>query len=273
MPDWTERQVNMSNIRSLKIRGLPAFRDNYIWMLDSDREAIVVDPGDAAPVLEALAAEGLRLAGIWITHHHADHVGGVGELCARYPGIPVSGPAAESITGVTRPLMGGETFEAFGITWTVLSVPGHTLGHIAYFGNRGGHPVLFCGDVLFGLGCGRLFEGTAVQMATSLDAIATLPDATEIYCAHEYTALNAPFAQDMDPDNAALDLRVAETSRRRKAGLATVPFTLAEEKATNPFLRCREPALAASAREIDPGLDPHNPVAVFAALRLGRDRC
>ena len=259
--------------RSLKIRGLPAFRDNYIWMLDSGGEAIVVDPGEAAPVLDTLAADGLRLAGIWLTHHHADHVGGVAELCRRIPGIAVSGPAAESITGVARPLFGGETFEALGASWKVLSVPGHTRGHIAYFGACDGHSVLFCGDVLFGLGCGRLFEGTAAQMAASLDAIAALPDATAIYCAHEYTALNAPFAQDMDPDNTALDQRVAETSRRRKAGLPTVPFTLAEEKATNPFLRCREPALVASARQIDSGLDPSDSVAVFAALRLGRDRC
>jgi hydroxyacylglutathione hydrolase len=254
--------------RSLRIRGLPAFRDNYIWLLDRAGEAVVVDPGDATPVLEALAADGLRLCAVWLTHHHADHVGGVAEIRRRVPQVAVLGPAAESITGVSTPLSGGERFDALGTSWQVLSVPGHTRGHIAYFG--GGR--LFCGDVLFGLGCGRLFEGSPSQMAASLATIAALPPDTAIHCAHEYTALNAPFALDVDPENAELERRVLDVSARRKRGEPTVPFSLAEELATNPFLRCAEPALVAAARGEDPATDPDDSTSVFATLRAWRDR-
>jgi hydroxyacylglutathione hydrolase len=254
--------------RSLRIRGLPAFRDNYIWLLDRAGEAVVVDPGDATPVLGALAAEGLHLTAVWLTHHHSDHIGGVAELLRRLPGIAVCGPAAESITGVTTPFSGGEGFVALGESWQVLSVPGHTRGHIAYHGAG----ALFCGDVVFGLGCGRLFEGTPKQMAASLQRIAALPDATSIYCAHEYTALNAPFARDVDPDNADLERRVLAVSECRKRGEPTVPFSLAEEKATNPFLRCHEPALVAAACGEDAATDPADPASVFATLRAWRDR-
>jgi hydroxyacylglutathione hydrolase len=254
--------------RSLRIRGLPAFRDNYIWLLDRAGEAVVVDPGDAAPVLETLAAEGLRLVAIWLTHHHADHVGGVAEIRRRMPHVAVLGPAAESITGVSTPLSGGERFDALGESWQVLAVPGHTRGHIAYYGAGR----LLCGDVLFGLGCGRLFEGSPKQMADSLARIAALPRDTAIHCAHEYTALNAPFALDVDPENVELERRVLDVSARRKRGEATVPFSLAEELATNPFLRCTEPALVASACGEDPATDPGDPASVFATLRAWRDR-
>ena len=245
---------------------LPAFRDNYIWLLRRGNAAVVVDPGDAAPVEAALAEGGLRLTAILITHHHADHQGGVAALLERHEAL-VFGPAAESITGLSHPLMGGEVidFPELGASFKVLSVPGHTSGHLAYVGQD----CLFCGDSLFGLGCGRLFEGTPKQMSASLATLAALPERTAVYCAHEYTQMNAGFAQAVDPDNAALQQRVAEVARKRAAGLATVPSSIGLERATNPFLRCSEPALIAAARSRD--ATASDPVSVFAALRAWRN--
>ncbi len=243
---------------------IPAFKDNYIWLLRRDRQAVVVDPGEAAPVLARLTDDGLTLAGILITHHHADHQGGVVELTARCP-VPVFAPAGESITGRTAPLVGGESLAVLGGTLRVLAVPGHTAGHVAYLaGDR-----LFCGDTLFGAGCGRLFEGTPAQMAASLDAIAALPPATLIHCAHEYTEANLRFARAVEPDNPDIAARVARVAELRRAGRPSVPSTLAEELATNPFLRCRQPAVIAAAR--GHGAADDSPVAVFAALRRWRN--
>jgi hydroxyacylglutathione hydrolase len=244
---------------------IPAFKDNYIWLLQRDRRAVVVDPGDAAPVIARLQADGLALEGILITHHHADHQGGVAELTERYP-VPVFAPAAESITGRSHPLSGGESIEVLGCPVLVMAAPGHTAGHIAYVaGDR-----LFCGDTLFGAGCGRLFEGTPAQMATSLDALAALPPATRVYCAHEYTEANLRFALTVEPDNPAVQARVDRVAALRAAGRSSVPSTLAEERATNPFLRCREPGVIAAA--IREGAVDASPVAVFAAIRAWRNR-
>ncbi|PKO33591.1 MAG: hydroxyacylglutathione hydrolase [Betaproteobacteria bacterium HGW-Betaproteobacteria-7] len=244
---------------------IPAFKDNYIWLLQRDRRAFVVDPGDAAPVVARLEADGLALEGILITHHHADHQGGVGELIRRSP-VPVFAPAAESITGSSHPLFGGETITVLGCTVQVMAVPGHTAGHLAYVaGDR-----LFCGDTLFGAGCGRLFEGTPAQMAASLDTLAALPLATLVHCAHEYTEANLRFALAVEPDNQAVHARVARVAGLRAAGQSSVPSMLAEELATNPFLRCREPGvIAAAMRE---GAVDASPVAVFAAIRAWRNR-
>ncbi len=247
-----------------EISFIPAFKDNYIWLLCRDRQAVVVDPGEAGPVLARLSNDGLRLAGILITHHHADHQGGVAELTARYP-VPVFAPASESITGRTEPLSGGETLDLLGERVQALAVPGHTAGHLAYLaGER-----LFCGDTLFGAGCGRLFEGTPAQMAASLAAIAALPPATLIHCAHEYTEANLRFAQAVEPNNPDIAARMANVAELRRAGLPSVPSTLAEERATNPFLRCREPAVIAAARQR--GAADDSPVAVFTALRGWRN--
>lgn len=232
-----------------EITPIPAFKDNYIWLLTQGEDAFVVDPGDAAPVLAALEAANLRLTGILITHHHADHQGGVAALVERYQPL-VHAPASESITGCNRPLAGGETLDVLGVPVTVLAVPGHTRGHLAYLAPG----VLFCGDTLFGAGCGRLFEGTPAQMTASLAAIEALPDETQIYCAHEYTAMNLPFALAVESDNPALQARLSAVSARRAAGLATVPLTLGEERATNPFLRCDQPAVIAAALRYDPAL-------------------
>ena len=243
---------------------IPAFKDNYIWLLQRDRRAVVVDPGDAEPVFERLDSVGLELEGILITHHHADHQGGVEALIRRWP-VPVFAPAAESITGRSHPLSGGETIDVLDVPVRVLAVPGHTLGHLAYVaGER-----LFCGDTLFGAGCGRLFEGTPAQMAASLDTLAALPPATQVYCAHEYTEANLRFALAVEPDNPAVVARVELVTALRAAGQPSVPSTLAEERSTNPFLRCREKAVIAAALNRGAAADDH--VSVFAAIRSWRN--
>lgn len=244
---------------------IPAFKDNYIWLLTRGQRAVVVDPGDASPVQARLEADGLSLEGILITHHHADHQGGVAALVERWQPT-VFAPASESITGCNHPLSGGESIGILGVTVDVMAVPGHTLGHLAYHAPG----LLFCGDTLFGAGCGRLFEGTPAQMAASLAGIAALPDDTLIYCAHEYTEANLRFAQAVEPDNPAIAARLAEVAARRAIGRSSVPSTLAEEKASNPFLRCTEPAVVAAA--LREGAVETSPVAVFAAIRGWRNR-
>jgi hydroxyacylglutathione hydrolase len=249
----------------LEIVPLPAFRDNYIWALQVGRALAVVDPGDAAPVLAHAQANALELTAVLITHHHADHCGGLAALRG-LTGARVFGPAEESITGLDVPLRGGESIRVPGIDLAleVLAVPGHTRGHLAYLGAG----ALFCGDTLFGAGCGRLFEGTPAQMFASLARLAALPDATRVYCAHEYTTQNLGFARLIEPDSAALRARSAKVASQRAAGQPSVPSTVGEEKATNPFLRCAEPAVRAAVAERAAGDDP---LAVFTALRSWRN--
>jgi hydroxyacylglutathione hydrolase len=247
---------------------LPAFDDNYIWMLDNGRQALVVDPGDAAPVLRALQERSLTLAGILVTHHHGDHVGGLAELRPHLQG-PIYGPAQENIPKPYTPLNAGDRVELLGLEFSVIDVPGHTAGHIAYFhaAAEGEPPLLFCGDTLFSAGCGRLFEGTPVQMHASLSALADLPAETRVCCAHEYTLSNLRFARHVEPGNAALRAHEAWARMQREQGLPTLPSTIAVERAINPFLRAAEPevAHAAQAHQADTAAD--NPVAVFATLR------
>ena len=247
-----------------EISFIPAFKDNYIWLLTQGSRAFVVDPGDAAPVLARLAADQLTLEGILVTHHHADHQGGIAELKACCQ-PEVFAPEKESITGCTRPLGGGECIEVLGQKVEVMAVPGHTLGHLAYFAPG----ALFCGDTLFGAGCGRLFEGTPAQMNDSLARLAALPDETLIYCAHEYTEMNLRFALAVEPDNPALRQRVLKVAGQRAAGQPSVPSTLAEEKATNPFLRCGEAAVISAA--LQHAAVDRSTVAVFAAIRSWRN--
>jgi hydroxyacylglutathione hydrolase len=245
------------------IIAIPAFNDNYIWLLRHGDRAVVVDPGIAAPVLEVLAGHQLTLAAILLTHHHGDHTGGVADLLARVP-VPVYGPAAESIAGVDHPLHDGDRvmLPELGIDFTVLDVGGHTRGHIAYYGAS----ILFCGDTLFSGGCGRLFEGTAAQMWRSLSRLAALPTETKVYCAHEYTQANLRFALAVEPDNAALRERAFEVAELRSANIPSVPSSIGMELATNPFLRPRSATVIAAARRFR-GTAVTGDEAVFAALR------
>lgn len=247
----------------LRVEPVPAFQDNYIWVIRRGQRAAVVDPGDADPVLTRLAAEGLDLAAILCTHHHGDHVGGVEDLLRRFD-VPVFGPRAEAIRTVNRPLAGGDRAEVpeLGLAFDVIPVPGHTRGHIAYFG----HGTVFCGDTLFACGCGRLFEGTPEQMFGSLQKFAALPPDTGVYCGHEYTVANIRFALAANPGNAALRERDRAARALRAAGKPTLPSAIGLELETNPFLRCADPEVIRSAGEWA-GKSLERPVEVFAALR------
>jgi hydroxyacylglutathione hydrolase len=251
----------------MNLAALPAFEDNYIWMLDDGAQALVVDPGEAQPVLDALAARALRLAGILVTHHHGDHVGGLREILAAHP-APVWGPAAEAMPVEVTRVAAGTPVDLLGLAWRVIDVPGHTAGHVAYVCEdaRLGEPILFCGDTLFSGGCGRLFEGTAAQMSASLARLAALPAATRVCCAHEYTLSNLRFARAVEPGNAELAAYQAECEALRREQRPTLPARIGRERQINPFLRSGEPAVAAMAAQAR-GADAADPVAVFAALR------
>jgi len=247
---------------------LPAFADNYIWMLQDGSNAIVVDPGDAQPVFDALARDKLQLAAILVTHHHPDHTGGVAALHAA-TGAPVFGPARERIPEPFTPLSQGDVAEVLGMRFTVIDVPGHTAGHIAYFlaGSQEQAPLLFCGDTLFSGGCGRLFEGTPAQMLASLDALAALPGDTRVCCAHEYTLANLRFAQAVEPGNADLTQYTARCESLRAQGQPTLPSQLATERRINPFLRSREATVLRAVREHAELSANAAEADVFAALR------
>ncbi|MDB5838955.1 MAG: gloB [Herminiimonas sp.] len=253
----------------LKVLAIPAFSDNYLWLIHDGEVAAVVDPGDAAPVLAALDANKLSLVAILLTHHHADHVGGVPSLLERFK-VPVFGPRGEAIPAVTRPLAEGDEVAVpeLGLNMAVLDVPGHTRGHIAYVASQ--QRWLFCGDTLFAGGCGRLFEGTPEQMTSSLAKLAALPDDTEVYCAHEYTLSNLRFANEVEAGNAALQARIKAEQAKRDLGQATVPSSIGLEKATNPFLRYTEPAIIKHLISTK-HLSSAEPIASFAALRVWKN--
>jgi hydroxyacylglutathione hydrolase len=251
---------------------IPAFADNYIWLLRSGNVGAIVDPGDAAPVIAALERSGISPCAILATHHHGDHVGGNPALLARWQ-VPVFGPSREKIPGRTQAVSGGDRIVVPGIDaeFDVIDVPGHTAGHVAYFGEFGGSPVLFCGDTLFAGGCGRVFDGTFEQLSGSLRRIAALPPETRVYCAHEYTLANLGFAKWVEPDSSALVDREREARRLRSAGLPTVPSRLALELATNPFLRTGEAGVIAAAEGFA-GRALHGHAEVFTALRRWKDQ-
>jgi hydroxyacylglutathione hydrolase len=253
-----------------EILPIPAFNDNYIWLI-CDRTtglAWVVDPGDAAPVIDALARMQLQLEGVLITHHHFDHVGGLSELQSAFR-PRVIGPDNPAIAGLDRTCVAGDRVTVLGLELQVMEVPGHTLDHIAYY-CESPEPVLFCGDTLFAGGCGRLFEGTPPMMLESLQSLASLPDETRVYCAHEYTLSNLDFALAVEPDNLPLQQRMASARAMRDAGEPTVPSTLALERATNPFLRCEEKTLVTSLEQ-QGKLENASPAGVFSTVRAWKD--
>ncbi|HUD42113.1 MAG TPA: hydroxyacylglutathione hydrolase [Dokdonella sp.] len=251
----------------MHLLAVPAFADNYIWLLaDAAGDAIAVDPGQAAPLRAALEREGLRLRAILLTHHHADHIGGVAELIAATP-VPVYAPADARIACADHRVADGQmlTLSTPAVRFTVIAVPGHTRSHVAYAGEG----LLFCGDTLFSLGCGRLFEGSPEQMLASLDRLAALPDATGVCCGHEYTLDNAAFAQTIEPGNRALEARIATVRRLRAEGRPSLPVSLGEERASNPFLRIDAPAvIAALSAEAGAGATR---AERFGALRRRKD--
>lgn len=251
---------------ALSILTVPAFDDNYLWIIHDGRQAAVVDPGDATPILEALARHNLALSAILLTHHHADHIGGVPALL-KHAAVPVYGPANEHIAAVTVPLSQGEhvILPELNLTLNVIAVPGHTLGHIAYFSPA--QQWLFCGDTLFAGGCGRLFEGSPAQMLSSLDQLAALPDDTAVYCAHEYTMSNLRFAKEIEPDNQPLLARIRREQDKRDRGIPTVPSQIGLEKQTNPFLRIRETTVIARLLSCGKISAIGDEVSHFAALR------
>lgn len=249
---------------------IPAFSDNYLWLLHDGQRALIVDPGDAAPVLRALQENGLQLESILVTHHHPDHTGGVAELHAA-TGAPVYGPAREAIPEPFQRLQDGDTVQALGLDFQVIDVPGHTAGHIAFFTPAmDGRPLLFCGDTLFSGGCGRLFEGTPAQMLASLDRLAALPGNTRVCCTHEYTLGNLRFALAVEPDNDELIGYHARCAALRDQGRPTLPTSLAQELLINPFLRTRQATVMEAARRFDPAA--HDDNTVFAAIRQWKNQ-
>jgi hydroxyacylglutathione hydrolase len=255
----------------LSIIPIPAFRDNYIWLIRKGMHGAVVDPGDAAPVIAYLDRERVQLSAIIATHHHNDHVGGNAGLLARWQ-VPVFGPARETIPGRTNALGEGDRIEVPGIdvTFNVLDIPGHTAGHIAFVGPLSRAPAVFCGDTLFAVGCGRLFEGTPAEMWSSLSKLAALAPETQVFCGHEYTLANIRFALAVEPGNRALIARQSREEQRRAAGQPTLPSTIGDERATNPFLRAEQTAVKMAA-EAHAGRSLANATATFAELRAWKN--
>jgi len=251
-----------------KIEAIPAFTDNYIWCLHNGISAVVVDPGDAAPVVEFLQQHGLNLTDILVTHHHYDHTGGILSLMQAYPKVNVIGPHNPRIQGITQAAAEGEmvSLESLQLSYQVIEIPGHTLDHIAFFNQQ----EIFCGDTLFSAGCGRMFEGTAPMFLTSLQKIRALPSATQVYCAHEYTLANLKFAYSVDKQNKTLAEYTQWASKRRQEGLITLPCDIDMQIKINPFLRTDSPVIRATINQ-QGNYHCDDDVSTFAALRSMKD--
>ena len=247
----------------LFISSIPAFYDNYIWIIENEnKHCYIVDPGDAKPVLERLKRDNLHLDAILITHHHRDHTDGLETLLAHFPNSRVYGPSLTDISLINHTLCDGEHFTIYNISFTIHCIPGHTRDHICYYNNE----MLFCGDTLFSGGCGRLFEGTPEQMYNSLSLLASFPNETKVFCAHEYTLSNLAFAQTVEPDNTELQLYVKKVNALRKKGENSLPSTIGIEKAINPFLRTHQPSVK---RAVNTTTD--SDLETFTALRRWKD--
>jgi hydroxyacylglutathione hydrolase len=251
----------------LAIHPIPAFETNYIWAIHDGTHCALVDPGSAPEALDYLQANSLKLCALLLTHHHHDHIGGVEEILQNHP-VPTWGPKDPRMPQVNRHVAEGDRagVPELGLDLAVLETPGHTTTHITYYNDS----ILLAGDTLFSVGCGRLFDGTPEQMQHSLDKLAPLPDHVQLYCAHEYTEDNCRFALQVEPDNPALKARAEQARQQRAAGQTTLPVTLGEERATNPFLRTREPAVIKAANQHHPGTG-EDPAKVFGVIRRWKD--
>ena len=262
----------------LQVWPIPAFDDNYIWCIHDGQSALIVDPGDADPVLKYLKANNLALRAILITHHHADHTGGVLSLLESLGSdIPVYGPKGDNIPGRTQVVVQDDKMEIGSprISFKVMEVPGHTLSHIAYFANIQANviePMLFCGDTLFASGCGRLFEGTPIQMCQSLAKFAALPKNTLVYCTHEYTLSNIRFALAVEPNNSNLISWAEKAQALRDQDIPTLPTTIGQELQVNPFMRCDQAEVIAMAKEVSGQAELPSPAHVLAVIRAWKDR-
>jgi hydroxyacylglutathione hydrolase len=262
----------------MKLVALPAFTDNYIWMIHNGVDAIVVDPGDATPVIQALKAHGLSLRAILVTHHHMDHVAGLAELKSQRAHElqgRVFGPAIHPFPDVDVPVSEGHCLKALGLDITVWDTPGHTHNHISYLltmpeGDHSGHQLLFCGDTLFSAGCGRIFDGTPQQFSQTLARFAQLPADTVICCTHEYTLSNLAFAQAVEPDNVEIARARLRCEALRSQNLPTLPCMLGNELDINPFLRCHQPTVMAQA--LAQGAADASPLSVFTQLRQWKNQ-
>ena len=253
---------------------IPAFHDNYIWLGTAEnRRVVIVDPGDEAPVLDYLNQHQLSPAMIVITHQCYDHVDGIMAILEQYD-IPVYGPATEKVPGMTHPVKQNDIISIDDHNQLqVFDVPGHTAGHVAYYDSSAG--ILFCGDTLFGAGCGRLHTGLYDEMFQSLQKIAALPDETQIYCAHEYTQANLKFACHLEPDNNEIQARIKRTDTLRNQGKITIPLRLSDEKSTNPFLRCHSPTVFAAAKHFAAEHElpiPTDPISTFRTIRFWKNQ-
>lgn len=252
----------------IKTTPIAALRDNYIWtMVDNQSNAVIVDPGEAEPVINYLKQNQLRLIGILITHHHWDHTNGVNAIL-KYQDVPVFGSMNNNNPAINRPVQESDIIKIdhFPQQWHVLEIPGHTLDHVAYYANE----TLFTGDTLFAAGCGRLFEGTAEQMLNSLQKLQHFPDTTQLYCGHEYTLKNLQFAKIVEPHNSLIVERIKKIEHLYSQKIPSLPVTLAEEKATNPFLRITETEIIENVSHYV-GKKLHHPLEVFTGLRKWKD--
>jgi len=262
------KQIIADMHHPLQIIAIPAFKDNYIWLIHNNTHALVIDPGDALPVISTLNLLQLKLHGILITHHHQDHIGGVAALIEKYPTIEVYAPRHERYLFAHQPVAEPDiiNIEPLSIPLSVIDVPGHTLGHVAYYASYQHQKWLFCGDTLFGAGCGRLFEGTAEQMLNSLLKLAALPEETQVYCTHEYTLHNIDFALTLEPGNKMLIQRQRDTIALRNQHQPSLPSSISLELTTNPFLRCRSQEIQSSI-----GLENAPPLEIFSKIREMRN--